>query len=86
MDSAQIDAELLALLVEIAALQAKCFRGVRNVTIVALELGENRLALEAGNALGVASRLLQAHFHVWPPSTVVHWVPLSASTVPAWPL
>lgn len=47
----QIDAELLALLVEMAPLEAQCAGGLRNVASVALEFGQHRFTLECQNTL-----------------------------------
>lgn len=49
---AKVDAELLAFLVEMAALEAEGAGGVGHVMVVALELGEKDFALEGFDALG----------------------------------
>ena len=53
-NGAQIDPELLAFLVEVAAFEAQRFRGVGHVMAIALELGEKRFALEDFHALARA--------------------------------
>jgi len=47
-----IDSELLGFLVEMAALQSERFRSIRDVVIASLQLGKNRLTLEALHSLG----------------------------------
>jgi hypothetical protein len=42
----QIDTEVLALFVQVAAFQAQRLRGVGDVIVVPAELGQNRLALK----------------------------------------
>ena len=47
----EIDAQLLALFIEMASLQAKRLRGLRDLPAVPLELGEHLGALECENPL-----------------------------------
>src|SRR5262249_6431045 len=51
-DGAEVNAELLALLVEMAALEAERTRHIGHVMMVALELGEQHLPLERLDAFG----------------------------------
>jgi len=48
---AQVDSELFSFLVEMTALQAECLRGIGNVVVTALELGDDDFTLEALHAI-----------------------------------
>src|SRR2546430_12778033 len=51
-----VDPELLGFLVKMAALQTECLRGISNVVVIVLELGDHDFTLEALNAIGEGSR------------------------------
>ena len=48
--TAEVDAELLAFFVEVAALEAQGFCGVGHVVVMLLQYGEERLAFEGFDA------------------------------------
>ena len=49
---AEVDAELLTLLIEMTALEAQGFRRVGDVSLMSFEFREERGALEGGDAVG----------------------------------
>lgn len=51
-DGPEVNSELLAFFVEMAALEAEGFRGVRHVMVVFFKLRQNRLAFKGLHALG----------------------------------
>ena len=53
----EVDSELLALFIEMAAFQAEGFSGIGDVMLVAAQFGEDGLALEAGDPVGQVALL-----------------------------
>ena len=51
-DGAEVNAELLAFFVEVAAFEAEGFRGVGHVVMMQLQFGEQSFAFESFDALG----------------------------------